>query len=488
MANSAFRAASATLVTAALLFLSACAVPLGPGYHIERQEVEVRYVAALPAHLHIRVGYRLRNIGNADLSFLEAALPDERSLGRQNLRVQLEGRDVPLQPASEAGAASVRIAFDPPWVRKQRRSLVFEYDLAPATPGHAAVAVNDGAFHIRDPAVFTVLRAPKGTFAEGGGRPREIRLAVQVPADFQVYAGGRELGSRRRGAETEQRFRLAAKGDELFIIAGRYQVQQAKGSSDPVVFWTFEPLPAEQAQAAAMRLSATLEAYRMAFGPLWKSPPPVRVIETPARLAQRFAGGGDAAGVPVPAGALLNHAAFAQGVSGEAFLDLAEHELAHTWFGQVIAPRPEVEPVLGEGLGEYAVVVAAEARGGETARRSRAALLLRWFDESRKQAADKPLLRIDSSAPYEQRVFGHSKGALFFLALEDQYGKENVRHALAHLIRSLYDSRFGFVALRSALEQETQQPLGDFFRLWLDQTGIPAEFRARYEEGIEQKK
>jgi hypothetical protein len=279
----------------------------------------------------------------------------------------------------------------------------------------------------------------------------------------------------------ERRFRLAAKGDQLFVVAGRYLVQQAKGSSASVVFWTFAPLPADQAQAAATRLSATLEAYRAAFGPLWKSPPPVRVIETLARLPERFGGSGDAASVPVPAGALLNHAAFALGVSSEAFLDLAEHELAHTWFGQVIAPRPEVEPVLGEGLGEYAAVVAAEARGGEAARRSRAALLLGRFDQSRKQVADKPLLRIYSSEPYEQRVFGHSKGALFFLALEDQYGKENVRHALAHLIRSLHDSRFGLVALRSALEEETHQPLGDIFRLWLDQTGIPADFRARYE-------
>ena len=77
---------------------------------------------------------------------------------------------------------------------------------------------------------------------------------------------------------------------------------------------------------------------------------------------------------------------------------------------------------------------------------------------------------------------------MFFVALEDRYGKENVRRALAHLVRSLRGSRFGFAELRSALELETQQNLGDFFRLWLDQTGIPPEVRARYEVNKETRK
>ncbi len=484
--NSAFRAVSAILATAAVVFLPACAVPLGPGYRIEREQLEVRYVAAAPAHLHIRASYRLKNVGTRELASIEAALPDERVFGRQNLRAHVEGREVSLLPAREA-RSSAAIPFDPPWPQKQRRSMILEYDLAPALPGQAAIAVNEGSLHIRDAAAFPLLRAPEGAFAKGGEQLHEIRLVVQVPADFHVFASGHEQGSRRRERETERRFRIAERGGELFVVAGRYQVEQARGSRDAVIFWTLEPLPAGGIETAAARLSATRETFSTAFGPLWKKPPPVRVVETPARLTRR-AGSGEAAGVALPAGALLNRQAFALGIASEAFMDLAEHELAHTWFGQAIEPRPRAAPSLGEGLAEYAVVVAAEARGGEEARRSRAALLLRWFDESRKQAADKPLLRLEPSDPFEQRVFGYSKGALFFLALEDQYGKENVRRALAHMVRGLRGSRFGFAALRSALEQETKQELGDFFRLWLDHTGIPEEARARYEEKIEPKK
>ena len=470
-----------------MVFLPACAVPLAPGYQIERQQVEVRHVAAPRAHLHIRVSYRLKNIGTSDLTSVEAALPAGPSFGRENLRAEVDAREVSLRIASEAGGAVVRVGFDPPWPQKQRRNLVFEYDLAPLLPGHAVLAVNEGSFHIRDATAFPALRPPKGAFAKGGQEPHEISLAVQVPGDFRVFASGREQGSRRQEAETQQRFRILKNEGERFVVAGQYQAQQVKMRDATVIFWTLEPLAADGAQAAAARLGTTFATFRATFGPLGKSPPPVRVIETPARLTQRAAGTGDAAGVALPAGALLNRQAFALGVSTEPFLDLVEHELAHTWFGQAVGPRPEVEPVLGEGLAEYAVVVAAEARGGEAARRRQAALLLRWFDESRKRAADKPLLRLEPSDPFEQRVFGYSKGALFFLALEDQYGKESVRRALAHLVRSLRGSRFGFAELLSALEQETKQGLGDFFRLWLDQTGIPTEVRARYEEKVEPK-
>jgi hypothetical protein len=302
-----------------------------------------------------------------------------------------------------------------------------------------------------------------------------------VPADFQVFAGGREQGSRRRGAESEYRFGVIKGGFEPFVLAGRYQQRRIEAGGDTIIFWTLDALPADQAQAAATRLAGTYETYRSAFGQLWKSPPPVRVIETPARLTERRGGAGDAAGIALPAGALLNRRAFAVGITSDTFLTLAEHELAHTWFGEAIEARPRAEVVLGEALAEYSTLVAAEARGGESERQRQTALLLRWFDESRKKAADKPLLEIQAADPYEKRVFGFSTGALFFVGLEDRYGKENVRHALAHLVSSLRGSRFGYVELRAALELETREKLGDFFRLWLDETGIPDEFRARYE-------
>ena len=230
--------------------------------------------------------------------------------------------------------------------------------------------------------------------------------------------------------------------------------------------------------------SASTKTYSTVFEPLAKKTEPVWIAETHARLAQRTAGEEGPAGTGIPYGALLNRQAFALGAASEAFLDLAEHELAHTWFGQSLMPRPEAELVLGKSLSDYAVLVAAEARGGEPARRRHVALLLRYYDEARKEAVEKPLIALTPSDPWEQRVLAYNKGVLFYVALEDQFGKENVRRALAHLIRSTQGGSAGFSELRAALELETHQSLAEFFRTWLFTIGLPDAFRTRYKERV----
>lgn len=480
-----FHALVAPLPVLVLLSLAGCAVPLGPGYQIERQQTELRYVAA-PPQLQLRATYRLRNIGNREISFIEAELPSERLYGRQSLRVRVDGREVAVQPAptSQDAGSPVRIPFDA-WPQNRRRDLVIEYTLAPPPPGRANLAVTGESFHVRDAAALPLLLPPKAGIIKRGKPVQEAGLDIFAPSEFRVLSGGHSHGSRKGTNEIETRVAFRPGDYQSFVVAGRYQEQTVQAGKVTVLFWTFEPLDPQRAQAAAGRIAAAFRTYQTTFGPLWKNPPPIRFIEVSSSLTRRTAGAGDPAAVALPAGALLNHAAFALGVSSDAFLDLVEHELAHTWFGETVSPWPRTEPVLGEGLAEYAKVVAAEARSGDAERRHQAGLLLRWFDESRKQAADPPLLQIGADDPYEQRVFGYTKGALFFLALEDRYGKDNVRRALAHMVASLRGSEVGYAELRAALEIEAKQSLADFFRLWLDGKGIPEDFRARYEQKIE---
>lgn len=482
--NSGFasRAACVLLFAFALWQLSGCAVPLGPGYQIEREQVEIRYVKATPARLTIRAVYRLNNIGNRDLTVVEASLPDERLSGRQGLHAWVDGREVAALPSSEDPRHVIRIPFDPPWPQKRRREVVLEFSLTPEPPGRARLAVAENSFHLRKDAALPQLLPPKGSIIEKGKPVKETRISVEAPASFRIWTGASSNGTHRSGDALQQRF-IVRKGDYApSVVSGQYQEQQVPVSGMTVIFWSFDPIPADQAQAAAARLTASFQTYEKVFGPLSKKAPVVHLIETRAVMGRRSAVRGDAASVSVPLGALLNRAAFAQGVSSDAFLDLVERELARTWFGETVAPRPETEPVLGTGLAEYATTVVADARGGEPERRRQAARLLRWFDDARKQVADERLLKVSADLPIEQRVFAYSKGALFFLALEDRYGKEHIRQGLAHLVRSMRGMDIGYVELRSALELETKQDLADFFRLWLNETGIPADFRARYEE------
>jgi len=97
-----------------------------------------------------------------------------------------------------------------------------------------------------------------------------------------------------------------------------------------------------------------------------------------------------------------------------------------------------------------------------------------------------PSLSVNQRAPSGPVVM--QKGALLFVTLEDEYGKEKVRRALAHVAGARRGSHFGYAEVLAALEQEIGQDLGEFFRSWLNQAGIPQAVRARYEEKIEATK
>lgn len=485
--TSAFRGVDAWLACASALWLSACAVPLGPGYTIEQQQIEVHFVSAPEPHLEVRASYRLKNTGSQQLSFLVAGMPDARAYGREKLHVQLDGREIAPQTSSDSQGDRIRIPFDPPLLQKQKRELVVAYDLAAGAASDYGMAFGQEAFYLKPHGWYPDLLPPKGAFAKGGERPGPAQVTARVPRGFLALSSGRAIGPRKRNGETEYRFRSRQEDSDPFVVAGAYQEQRFASSGNTVVFWTHEPVEPAAAQRAAARLAAALATFQATFGPLTKRPQPFWFVETRAPAWPCLTGPVDPAGRSFPGGILFNRQAFALGVTSEDFLEFAERELARTWFGHLLAPRQEAKLLLGEGICGYAVVVAEAARGGEAQRRRHAALLLRRYDEARQQAAEKPLLAPLASFSRPERDVAADKATLFFLALEDQYGKETLRRGLARLVSSLRGREVGYEELRAALENETGRNLADFSRVWLNGKGIPTDFRARYEGKIEPK-
>jgi hypothetical protein len=487
--NSCSHLRVALLCTA--LALAACAVPLGPGFQIERQEFELRFATGTAPRVVVGGRYRVRNAGNRALHELEIALPAAPALVREQLRIRLDGAEIPPRASSDVAARTIRLPFAPPWAERERRALEFEYTLAPGdNSGGADFAAAADAFHIRPYRCCPALLPPERLFALSGERPRRIRYSVFVPEDFRVLAAGRSRGVRRRGGVAEHRFEIREGDADAYVVAGRYHELKFSGAGGEVTFWTLEPLDSAAAQRAAQRLSATLSVYREAFGALARRAQPVWIVETRARLASAAPGDGQPeryAGAAFPRGALLNRAAFALGAASETFQELAEHELAHTWFGEALASRSDAELLLSEALAEYAVFTAAVAREGESARRRRAARLLRWYDEAAQHGPEKPLAQMGASDAWELRRFAYSKGALFFVALEDEVGKSALHRALARMVAALTgdrdpagEGRAGFAELRSAVEFESGRNLAGFFRAWLFSTGVPDAVRQRY--------
>jgi hypothetical protein len=72
------------------------------------------------------------------------------------------------------------------------------------------------------------------------------------------------------------------------------------------------------------------------------------------------------------------------------------------------------------------------------------------------------------------------KAALFLLSLEDIAGEEKFHRAVRRILTDMAGQEIGSDELRSAVESEAGRNLAGLFHSWLDHSGLPAEFRARY--------
>jgi hypothetical protein len=460
-------------VALALPLLSGCAARAGRVYHIEEETVEARFAAGPPARLDVRARWKLRNVGDQPLPSLEVELPSVQAGGRENLVAQVNGRKVAPRGGADARAGRISVPLAPRWKPKHTLALSLDYQLALPEAPQSDVS----AFYFGASDWFPDLAFPPGHFARGRERARDVRMTVVVPQGFRILSTGRPQGSRQRGAEVEHRLLLRRRDAEPFLLAGRYVETAFAASSNAIVFWSFDPLAPADAQRAALRLADTTKTYERSFGEPAGVTLPFHLAESDLPVVSGSFGH---RAVSFPGGVLVGRGALAQDEADESFLELVEGQLAATWFEQIIHLRREASLVLGDGAARYATIVAAEAREGEAARQHRAASLLHEYDEARAKAVEKPLASLQPADPAPQLELARAKAPLFFLALEERCGKENVRRALAHLLGSLRGQEVGFAELRSALEEECRADLAEFFRTWLNQTGIPADFRSRY--------
>ena len=469
-----------------LLFLCAfsCAVPLAPGYRVLKESREVRFVAGQPPELQIRGRFKLENTGNSDLAFVDANSPDEKAFGRKDLRVEVNGREIvpanlPAAYQQEQPSNTLRIPLDPPWARKRTLELVIEYNLAsPQDPG-SRITLGENGFHLGSRGWFAVLQPPKHFLSPFPRRPSVTPYVVRVPSDFLVLARGTPRGRKKDGGEMEYRFALRQDDLPPYVVAGRYVVSPSDRNSKSAAFWTLQPLKDDPGPAAE-EIAKALNILETDFGPLDRNIAAPHVVESP-ELREHFPGDAGPAAAAFPGGVLVNPAALALGINSDRFREITAHTLAHNWFGDEMYPSPDAALGMGEGLPEYATIVIDEALNGASARRDRIMKYLREYDEARKSAEEKPLGVTILNDSAEQRRIALAKAPLFFVALEDACGEAPMRSGLRQMVTLLRGQEASYDSLRSALEQSSGKNLGELFRIWLNDKGIPADFRDRYQ-------
>jgi Peptidase family M1 domain len=495
-------------------FLAGCTVPIGPGFkHTSRDdaigEVSAASSAVTPpgavssapaarapaAYIHVRVSDELVNIGNSALSYLDVSLPAGNSVRVANLIFRVNGQQI--EPVTHNPGSPERIPFEKPWKPGDTHTIVFEYDLQPNPGGGAAVAASAAGFYITDLAAFPHWQPPIGAFAKADVRAAQETFEVSVPPGFLVLAPGKEVVP--AGTTAQLQFRVTPADFPPFAIAGRYRELATTTKNSSVIFWTFDPVAAAPAQQVAERLAATSVAYERLFGPLYIVPRgkpavpwSVHVVEAPAPIPPLDApiaeGQSDAtAALSFPQGILLDQRAFARDLASEPVLELAEYELAQSWFGWRVQVSPAAQFLLRDGIARFAVLAAAEARDGEPARRRGIAALIAMFDAYRaavpafasESARNLPIVPIVPRTP-EERAAAAVKAALFFVALEELAGQQKFALALHTLVQDMAGKSVAESDLRAAMEAASGRDLAAMFRSWLSPADIPADFRARH--------
>jgi hypothetical protein len=469
---------------AALLCAVGCAVALAPGYRIVKETRAIRFVPGSTPALAIRVEYTLLNTGTTGLDSVDVRLPSEKSSGRSDLRVEVDGRETVPAPLSIEGQPEpdvVRIALETRWPRKQKRELSFEYTLRSPEDSQSYVTITPTSFHLGALGWAAQLQPPKYLLASYPSPPTYMPYSIRVPADFALLAGGRRRGEKKYGGETEYRYELGPADLGAFAVAGRYAKWAASAGRNPVVFWTNEPLK-ENPNTSAEQIQNVWKTFTVDFGVFDARIRGPRVAES---AAVRYDSAGEAgpAAVSFPGGALVNPAAFALGIDSDRFLEIVSETLARNWFDEEVEPSAEAAIGMGDGLPEYASIVADEARNGPLARRQRIYEYLRRYDAAVKRADETPIAATTAASSLPQRRIALAKAPLFYIEIEDACGEGPVRAGLAHMLRSMRGQEVDYNVLRSVLEESTGRDLGKIFREWLDQKGIPQNFRARYPYG-----
>jgi aminopeptidase N len=328
--------------------------------------------------------------------------------------------------------------------------------------------------------VFPVWQLPVGPFAQASLRARTQQLEIDVPASFRVLAVGREKRSERRGDSVIYRFEMLGAEFPPYVIAGRYQERRTETRRGTVVFWTRELLDEQVAGVAAKRLAGDVATYQQSFGPVSRNPLVIHIVETSAEVAPIIVEAPNISAASFPGGVLFDRRAIVLGLASDAVLDLADYELARTWFGWHVRPKAEVDLLLGRGMALFAAVHAAEARGGSAVRQQEMARLIGTYEGLGPVAEGKPGFGPTVSYNRTEQAAKAYKGALFLFALEDIAGEENSHRAVRRILADLAGQEIGSDELRSAVEAEAGRNLAGVFHAWFDHSGIPAEFRSRY--------
>lgn len=460
---------------AAAFCAAACTAAFGPGYTIEKQEIEVRFTADPQPNIHIDSVFRLRNDGNQPLSSLELRLPGRRRFNFTDPHADWNGHSLSFEPSPD-NPRNVLLTFPEPWIVSATGTLHLSVQFHPAPPGQHTFSFAPDAFFLPAEGWSAQLLPARGAFATGGVPPRTWLLTLHVPEGFLVHAGGRKPKISRSRGEQTLRMVQQAKDGYPFIVAGRYTAAHFDAAPEALNLWSRTPQDASALRQPAAGLVTAIHAYDSMFGSRNREVGQLWLVECPivdgcfSGTASIYAPLISEAGAKTSAEMASLDTVMVDLSSGAPEIVTATGpSLASTWLGYGQNPGFfEQDPPLS-ALPAYAASTGREAIEGPQVRTStiRRALTLVPLHAEPRKSEDPGVVR--------------AKSFLFFFALQDRYGQEIFNKALSHMLYARSGGGFDLDDLIAAFEQETHQNVAEFVRHWMKRAGVPEDFRARYE-------
>lgn len=452
----------------------ACRAPLGPGYEITHQQIRVSFLPEAHPHIHVEATYHLRNNGYEPLSRIELLLPSPRRFHFAPPRALWDAQPLSLAPG--ARLRDVVLQLPEPWTGSANHTLLLSMDFENGPPAEHTLGFTPDAFFLPAEGWSPVLLPARGLFATGGVPPQGWNLLVTVPEGFLVHLSGRPLTSTRKRTEQVLRAMHGFRDQYPMVMAGRFTATRVSAGASQVNLWTRAPLEMGALLGLGQALARAMDSYDASFGRRAASSGDLWIVECP-EVAGCFSS-------PVSPYAKLilgQEETRAELVSSDTVVvdprigprDMAAAvapSLAASWLGYAQSPGffQQTPPLFA--LPAFAAAIGREAAAGGQVRSEiiRRALGVIPVAPKGPEQEDADLLR--------------ARSLLFFYGLQDRYGREPVNRAIRHMLGARRGRGFILADLIAALAAESHQNVAEFVRLWMKHPGVPAEFRARYQQ------
>jgi len=467
---------SLLLSLAPLFFLGGCAVALGPGYTIQKQNVELHFVPSPEPHLSVHGTYELINSGNQPLQSIQVRVPSAEAFRRSAFVARWKGQNIEAKTIAAATQTdrgdTIELGFNEPWAVKQKRTLTLNYDLLTGVHLGGYLAVSENTFFAFPDSWSPELLPPKHFLGTGGVPPKKWILSVQVPFGCLVHASG--TPGKQKAIGNERLYSFLQQSDLApFAAGGNYVEKEISANGQKVLFWTLKPVDAEAAKLTADAVASRVHYYDAEYGTPTRGDHSIRLLECIIPTKDFGCGA-------LPETIFVHQAWIARGLNDQQFLDDVKFELGYTWFGGESRVRFDESPLPMDAVAPYAGWEAQANELGSNARASRIQNLIADFDKHSANCKEKVILPLTAGEHGCSYSPAWTKSALFFFALEDKVGRGPFHKALKSMIQDRRGRDFALEDLISAMESETHEPQGKFVREWLKHSGIPDEFRARY--------